>query len=114
MKRQLVCIVCPMGCSLQVEYEEGRVLSVSGNTCPRGKAYGEKECINPERTVTTTVKCNDGSLVAVKTKNAIPKEKIFECMKLINNTISDLPIRAGDVIIKDVFGTDIVACGNRG
>ena len=108
MKRELVCIVCPMGCKLEAEYENGKVLSVSGNSCPRGKAYGEKECINPERTVTTTVKCSDGSLIAVKTKSPIPKEKMFECMKIINNTITDLPIRSGDVIIRDVFGTDIV------
>ena len=114
MKKELVCIVCPMGCSLVAEYENGKVLSVSGNTCPRGKAYAENECINPKRTVTTTVKCSDGSLIPVKTKDAIPKEKIFECMEIINKTITDLPICSGDVIIKDIYGTDIISCVNRG
>lgn len=114
MKKELVCIVCPMGCSLVAEYENGKVLSVSGNTCPRGKAYAENECINPKRTVTTTVKCSDGGLISVKTKEPIPKEKIFECMAIINKTITDLPVSAGDVIIKDIYGTDIISCVNRG
>ena len=56
MVRELTCIVCPLGCDLKVELDENkRVLSVSGNTCPRGKVYAENECVNPRRTVTSTV-----------------------------------------------------------
>ena len=42
----------------------------------------------------------------------IPKEKMAECMKIINNTVAHLPISVGDVIIEDVFGADIVAARN--
>ena len=42
-KRELTCIVCPMGCSLEVTLEDGKVLSVKGNGCPRGEAYGKNE-----------------------------------------------------------------------
>ncbi len=114
MKRKLTCIVCPLGCELQAEIENGCVLSVCGNTCPRGKKYAESECINPQRTVTSTVRCSDGSVVAVKTDRAIPKENMTECMKIINNTIAGLPISVGNVIIKDVFGANIVATQNNG
>ncbi len=113
MKRELTCIVCPMGCTLEVELDGNKVVSVSGNTCPRGAKYAESECVNPQRTVTTTVKCCDGSVVAVKTDTTISQEKIFECMEIINNTVADLPICVGDVIIKNVFGSNVVATQNR-
>ncbi len=109
MKRQLTCIVCPMGCSMEIELEGGEVIKVVGNTCPRGEKYAREECTNPMRTITSTVKCQDGSLLSVKTDRTIPKDKMFECMKIINNTITPLPVSVGDVIIKDVFGANIVA-----
>ena len=113
MKREMTCIVCPLGCSLSVEIEEGKVISVSGNTCPRGEKYAQNECTNPQRTVTSTVKCADGSVVAVKTDKTISKDKVFECMNIINNTVATLPIEVGDVILEDVFGANIVATARK-
>ena len=112
MERKLTCIVCPMGCEMQVLYEENRLLSVSGNTCPRGRNYAEKEIVCPERTLTTTVRSVDGRVVSVKTDRPISKSKIFECMRIINNCNPSLPIFIGDVIIKDVFGANVIATSN--
>lgn len=112
MKRELTCIICPIGCSLEVDIENGAVKKVKGNTCPRGKKYAETECISPMRTVTTTVRCDDGSVLPVKTDAPIPKEKMFELMEIVNNTVAHLPISLGDVIIEDVFGCNIVATKN--
>ena len=112
MKRELTCIVCPQGCSLKVEINDSKI-TVTGNTCPRGEKYAVAECTHPERCVTTTARCDNGEVVAVKTDRAIPKEKIFECMKIINKQIVTLPISIGDVIIKDVFGANIVATQNK-
>ncbi len=112
MKRELTCIICPIGCNLSVELADGKVIKVSGNTCPRGKKYAESECTAPMRSVATTVLCEDGRLCSVKTDRPIPKEKIFELMEIVNKTVSPLPISAGDVIIRDVFGADIVATRN--
>ena len=113
MKRELTCIVCPKGCNLTVDFENEKVLSVTGNTCPRGAKYAEKECISPERTITSTVRCNNGKVVSVKTSQPIPKDKMFECMEIINKKIATLPISKGDVIIKDIFGSDIIATQNK-
>ena len=110
--RELTCIVCPRGCQLTVELDGKNVLSVSGNICKRGKTYAENECTNPMRTVTTTAKTSNGGVVAVKTETAIPKEKMFECMEIINKTVVSLPVKVGDVIIEDVFGSRIVATQN--
>ena len=57
----LTCIRCPMGCSIRVELADGAVTSVTGNTCPRGAAYAEKEVTNPQRMVTTTVSVTQGT-----------------------------------------------------
>ena len=67
MKRNLTCIVCPIGCTLEVELIDGKVVSVKGNTCPRGEKYAISECTNPERMVTTTIRCENGKVLPVKT-----------------------------------------------
>ena len=81
-ERKLICINCPLGCSLTVTLNGGEVVSVTGNTCPRGEAYGRKECTHPTRIVTGTVRITGGTLpvVSVKTASDIPKEKMQECV----------------------------------
>ena len=54
--RELICIGCPMGCSLKVTLENGQVTEVTGNTCPNGDKYARKECTNPTRIVTSSVR----------------------------------------------------------
>ena len=108
MIRELTCIVCPMGCALKAELKDGKVINVTGNTCPRGKEYAVNECTDPRRIVTSTMRCPNG-VVPVKTDRAIPKDKMFECMKIINSHSVRLPVHIGDVIIADVFGANIVA-----
>ena len=36
MKRDLICIICPRGCAMTVQGESTE-LTVTGNTCPKGK-----------------------------------------------------------------------------
>lgn len=109
MKKELICVVCPIGCSMTAEIENGKVINVSGNTCPRGKLYAETECIAPKRMVTSTVRCKTGEILPVKTNVPIPKENIFDLINIIDKTSPVLPISAGDVIIKDIFGCNIIA-----
>lgn len=109
MERKLTCIICPLGCEITVQTEDKKVLEVIGHTCPRGKAYAESECIAPKRTLTSTVRCSDGGLVSVKTDKPIPKEKMSECMTILNSVTATLPVSIGDVIVEDVFGSRIVA-----
>ena len=116
MEIKLTCIACPMGCPLSVEMDGDKVVSVTGNTCPRGKVYGEKEVTNPTRIVTSTVKVSGGEsvMVSVKTKNDIPKGKIFDVVKALKDVEIPAPVKIGDVVIADVAGTgdDIVATKN--
>ncbi len=113
--RELTCIVCPRGCSLAVDLSDnGEVVSVDGNLCPRGKTYAVNECTNPMRTVTSTVRCKSGAVVAVKTAANVPKSRVFDVMDAINATTAPDEIHVGDVIISDVcgLGVDVVATAN--
>ena len=114
--KNLTCINCPMGCLLTIEMEGERVIRVSGNTCNRGEIYARKEVTNPTRIVTTTVKVINGTsdMVSVKTKEDIPKGKIFDCVKALKNVQVEAPVHIGDVIADNIAetGVDIVATGN--
>ena len=107
--RELICIGCPMGCQMTVQTDGGRVVSVSGYTCPRGKAYAEKEVTNPTRIVTSTVKVVSGEKerVSCKTAQDIPKGKIAEVMADINAACVSAPVRIGDVLIENAAGTGV-------
>ena len=112
--RELTCINCPLGCSLRAEIENGVVVSVTGNTCPRGKKYAERECVAPVRTVTSTVPVDNGGRVSVKTVPEIPKEMIFPVMEVIRSTIAPAHVHIGDVLVEDLLGTGskLVASSN--
>lgn len=115
MEKEMVCIGCPMGCNLKITLtEDGKFQSVTGNTCKRGETYAENECTNPQRTLTTSLRCEDGDMIAVKTDRTIPKDKVLEAMQILNGKIVKLPVRVGDVLVEDVFGSHVVATQNRG
>ena len=108
-KRELTCINCPMGCRITVTMEGDDILSVESNTCKRGFLYACNEVKSPVRTVTTTIKVTGGisDRVSCKTKEAVPKDKIFEVMEVINKASCKAPVAIGDVLIEDCAGTGI-------
>lgn len=108
-KRELTCIGCPMGCILEVELDGTEVVKVTGNTCPRGKDYGIKECTNPTRIVTSSVLVENGqeTVVPVKTEKDIPKEKVYDVIKLLKDVTINAPVNIGDVVLKNIFDTGV-------
>ena len=113
--RNLTCIGCPMGCALEVSMEGGEVISVTGNTCPRGAAYARKEVTNPTRIVTSTVRVSGSvsgaAAVSCKTASDIPKGMIFDVMRDIAGVTVPAPVHIGDVVKANVAGTgvDVIA-----
>lgn len=105
MKREFVCINCPMGCRLTVSDESGE-LTVSGNTCPRGRTYGIAEVTNPTRTLTGLVRVNGRHKpLSVKTLQPVPKVKLLECAAALKAAAVDPPQMIGNIVIKDICGT---------
>ena len=107
MTRNMICIGCPMGCELTVEVENGKAVSVTGNTCGVGKKYAETEVSAPTRMVTTTIMSDNGKPVPVKTGTAVPKDRIFDVVKAVKSASVKLPVRIGDIAVSDVAGTGV-------
>lgn len=107
--RNLTCIGCPLGCSLSVQIENEQVVSVSGNTCPRGDSYARKEVTNPTRIVTSTVRIAgaNGGMVSCKTQEDIPKNMIFDVVNALKDVEVNPPVRIGDVLVENVVGTGV-------
>ena len=101
-KINLTCVECPVGCSIDVSTEDGKVISITGNSCPRGKLYAENEVICPKRVVTSTVRSTDGRMLSVKTDRPVKKSNIFAVMKAINECVVTPPKKIGDVLIENI------------
>lgn len=110
---KIVCVLCPMGCKIKYRVEDGKIVSVQGNRCPRGLSYLEDELKEPKRIVPTSVKVVNGELplVSVKTNRPIPKRLIPKFMQLIKQVQAEAPVKVGDVILKNVLdtGVDVIA-----
>lgn len=114
--RNLTCIVCPIGCQLEVTSDsEGKILNITGNTCKRGYDYALCEFTDPRRTLTTTVKISGsahGRFLPVRTSSPIPKHKLFEAMELANSITVTAPVKVGAAVYKDFVeaGINLIAC----
>ncbi len=104
---ELTCIGCPMGCSLRAVMEDGVVTKVTGNTCKRGDIYARKELTNPTRIVTSTVRVKDHGMVSVKTREDIPKGKIFDVVRELKGVCLTAPVRIGDIVMENAAGTGV-------
>lgn len=111
-KRQFTCIVCPLGCSIEVAEEPGG-LTVSGQECSRGEKYALQEIWDPRRILTGTVKITGGPLprLPVKTTAAIPKDLLEKAAKLLAEVTAHAPVRCGELIAEDFAGSgaDLIA-----
>lgn len=47
--------------------------------------------------------------VSVKTEMPVPKENVFDVMKIIHSSVASAPVKIGDIIVCDVYGSNIVA-----
>ncbi|MGE5592565.1 MAG: DUF1667 domain-containing protein [Betaproteobacteria bacterium] len=99
----VTCVVCPVGCEVTVS-DAGEV---GGNKCDRGREYALLERYDPRRVLTFTVRttCPDHPLLPVKTDRPIPKRFLLEAVKLLAAKYVSPPVKAGDVVVRDILGT---------
>jgi CxxC motif-containing protein len=113
MKR-LLCIVCPNGCSLELE-GSGGTLQVLGNQCKRGLDFARAELTNPTRTLTTTVRTAfpEVPVLPVRTDGEIPKGKIGEIMALLGAVTIREALEIGAVVAElPELGRRVIATSN--
>ncbi|MCH5152783.1 MAG: DUF1667 domain-containing protein [Clostridiales bacterium] len=110
--KELICINCPLGCRMNVDDSNIEDIKVTGNTCLRGVKYAVSEVTAPKRMVTSSVPVTGSSVsrVSVKTTNPVPKEKIFDVLKLIKKVHAKAPVAIGTVLYPNICdGVDLVA-----
>ncbi len=115
-KKELICISCPIGCHLQVDYNEKlldlnptEAIRVTGNRCPKGEIYGREEVLSPKRMVTATARIHSKlqSRISVKTTAPILKELIPSLLREIYKLKLAPPVEMGKTLIKNYKNTGI-------
>ncbi len=113
MEQILTCINCPVGCRMSVTLSDsGEFVSVAGNTCPRGAVYARQECTLPLRMITAVIPVSGSRTpLSVKTDKPLPKALIASVMAELGRVRVNLPVKAGQVIVRDILntGSDIIA-----
>lgn len=116
MLKEFTCIICPNGCNIIAEIEDGKILSLEGASCKRGNEYVNQELTNPCRTIASSILLEDGALplVSVRLTKPVPKDKIFEVMEVIKKARLNAPVHVGQVAIENVLGleSDVIVTKN--
>ena len=116
MNKTLTCILCPIGCELNIEYDGITVHSVTGNNCKKGDEYAHQEIISPMRNIASSVFVDGGHLplCSVRLSAPIPKDRIMDVMDEIKKISVSAPVTLGDIIIKNVLdlNADVFATKN--
>ncbi len=112
-KKEIICIVCPNGCRMNVFIDEqNKVTRVDNALCRNGRAYAETEIQCPQRSLTSTIRVKGGSfpLVSVRSNKPIPKEKLQEAVKLLRTIELTAPVDFHQVIVSNILdtGADII------
>ena len=111
IEKEMICIVCPNGCRLEVTYEHSII--VKNALCPKGVQYAHDELMNPVRNLTSTVKVFEGvlPLVSVRSNKPVAKDKLTEIVQLLKTIEIKAPVEFHQVIYKNIFntGVDIIA-----
>ena len=114
LKKELTCIVCPVGCNLKIYSIDGGSYIIKGYKCKKGKIFAEEEGIDPRRIVTTTIKIDSENLnrLPVKTNKPVPRDKIINFVKEIKKIKAKPVIKVGDILSRNIInsGVDIVSC----
>ena len=114
INKELICIVCPVGCRLTVSGTLDE-LHVSGEQCKRGVAHAHEEITNPTRMVCTTVKIEGGihKVIPVRTDKPIPDKYKLEVVKAVKDIVLTSPVKMGEIIVADIFGTGVNIVAER-
>jgi CxxC motif-containing protein len=113
--RQIICIVCPLGCRMEVALDGNSVTEVTGNQCQKGEKHAQQEVLFPGRILTTTVRTKDPAapLLPVRSDKPLPKGKLEESMEVVAGHTVSYPIRLGEVIISNILNTGVNIIASR-
>jgi len=112
-KRHFVCVVCPIGCEIDVVHDGSKIISMEGNKCEKSLEFVSQELIEPMRILTTTVRIEGARwpVIPVRTDKAVPKRLFPRIMKQLRSVELQAPVDILDVVVTDVLhtGANIIA-----
>ena len=106
---KIICVTCPVGCTLEVTHDGDTVLEIAGSACKRGTDYVQAELTDPRRMVSSTVLVRGGihPLVPVYTADPFPKPLIFSLLAELRRIELQAPVRMGQVVLENALGTGV-------
>jgi len=110
---RLTCVLCPVGCELEIGRDASGELHVDGNQCDKGVPFAVEEILRPKRNLATSVPVRGAAakMVSVRLSVAVPREMLFPILAEIAKLRPEAPVRRGQVLIVDVLGAgaDVIA-----
>jgi len=112
---RLTCVLCPVGCELEVRKDEAGELEVRGTQCDKGVPFALEEILHPRRNLATSVPIMGtvSKLVSVRLSGPVPREMIFPILAESARLRPEAPVSRGQVLIADVLGTGVDVIATR-
>jgi len=116
MTERLTCVLCPIGCELEVGRAAGERLDVRGNQCDKGLDFADEEILRPKRNLATSVPLagTTSRMVSVRLSGPVPRDMIFPILEAIAGLRPEPPVARGQVLIPNVLGTGVDVISTRG
>jgi CxxC motif-containing protein/NADPH-dependent 2,4-dienoyl-CoA reductase/sulfur reductase-like enzyme len=110
--KNMVCFICPVSCRLSIQEIDGKI-RVKDNRCRRGAEFAVKELGDPERTLTSTIRVNNGvlPLVSIRSETPVKKAELKGLVKRFDGITVDAPVLSGTVLFSAIGenGVNIIA-----
>jgi CxxC motif-containing protein len=112
---RLTCVLCPVGCELEVKRDGSTEVEVSGNQCDKGIPFAVEEVLHPRRNLATSIPIRNAAakMVSVRLSGRVPREMIFPILAEIARLRPEAPVRRGQVLIAGVLGTGVDVIATR-
>ena len=112
---RLTCVLCPIGCELEVE-RSGDGVDVRGAQCDKGPGFAADEVLHPKRNLATSVPLAGTAdrMVSVRLSAPVARDMVFPILKEIGRLRPEPPVVRGQVLIEDVLGTGVDVIATRG
>jgi len=106
-KKHFVCVVCPIGCEIDIVHDGSKIISMEGNKCEKSEEFVRQELIEPMRILTTTVRIQGSKwpVIPVRTDKTVPKRLFPRIMRQMRRINLQAPVNILDVVVTDVLHT---------
>jgi CxxC motif-containing protein len=112
-KKHFVCVICPIGCEIDVVHDGSKIISTEGNKCEKSEEFVSQELIEPMRILTTTVRIQGSRwpVIPVRTDKSVPKRLFPRIMRQLRRIKLQAPVNILDVVVRDVLhtGANVIA-----